>query len=56
MKEEEVNYNCSDINNITELAQSITTKVFGLKNIGNTCFINSSLQILIHTQFLLEIF
>ena len=33
---QEVNYNCSDINNITELAQSITTKVFGLKNIGNT--------------------
>jgi len=56
VKEEEVNYNCSDINNITELAQSITTKVFGLKNIGNTWFINSSLQILIHTPIFIRNF
>lgn len=56
VKEEEVNYNCSDINNITELAQSITTKVFGLKNIGNTFFINSSLQILIHTPIFIRNF
>ena len=53
---QEVNYNCSDINNITELAQSITTKVFGLKNIGNTFFINSSLQILIHTPIFIRNF
>ena len=41
---------------IINLSKSIYTKIFGFYNLGNTCFLNSSLQIIIHTPLFIENF
>ena len=55
-REKEKIYNLSDIINIPELVNSILNKIFGFKNLGNTCFLNSSLQILIHSPLFIRAF
>ena len=55
-REKEKIYNLSDIINIPELANSISNKIFGFRNLGNTCFLNSSLQILIHSPLFIRAF
>ena len=54
----EIFYDCSSLNgiNISLLAQKVTKKVFGLLNLGNTCFLNSALQIILHTPMFIEKF
>lgn len=55
-KEKEKIFSVSDIKNIHNLAKSISNKVFGFRNLGNTCFLNSSLQILIHSPLFIQSF
>ena len=55
-KEKEKNFSISDIKDIPNLAKSISNKVFGFRNLGNTCFLNSSLQILIHSPLFIQSF
>lgn len=54
--EQERKYLYSEIKNIPYLTKLISTKIFGLKNLGNTCFLNSSLQIIIHSPIFIEKF
>lgn len=56
IKELTFNYSSLNMNNIQYLARSISTKVFGLMNLGNTYFLNSSLKIIIHSPLFIEKF
>ena len=51
-------YSIDSINrdNIPYISGAITNKIFGIENLGNTCFLNSSLQILIHSPIFIENF
>ena len=42
--------------NINALSKVISSKIFGLYNLGNTCFLNSSLQIIIHSPLFIQNF
>lgn len=54
--QKEINFSFSHINDIYDLTKSITNKIVGLRNFRNTCFLNSSLQILIHSPLFNENF
>ena len=52
----EIYHSIPEIKDVNAFSNTITTKIFGFKNLGNTCFLNSSLQILIHSPLFIKNF
>ncbi len=48
-KDNENKNNNTNNSNFDQIANQITTSKIGLQNLGNTCYMNTTLQILIHT-------
>ena len=52
----EIYHSIAEIKDVKAFSNRIMTKIFGFNNLGNTCFLNSSLQILIHSPLFIKNF